>query len=287
MRIADWIRENTELLKEASVPSPRLDTELLLCHLLSVDRSWLAAHADDDIEAILHLKGHSLQILDMLIQRRKNHEPISYILGRQEFYGREFIVTPDTLAPRPESETMITLLLDELQKLTNLQQQILILDVGTGSGCLLISAALEINSTLNLSAITYAGLDISHKALRVAQKNAINHSITATFKQYNLRGTAPLTESTYDAVYILANLPYVPDNYPINKAAQHEPTIALFGGQDGLEYYRLLFTKVTDTNNCTILCESLEFQHKQLASLASKFSLRCVQTEGLMQIFKR
>jgi release factor glutamine methyltransferase len=132
------------------------------------------------------------------LKRRQNHEPVAYILGSKEFYGREFVVTPDTLIPRPETEAIIDLVKElSLEKLK-------ILDVGTGSGCIAITLKLELPES------DVMAVDISEKALVVAEKNADNLHANLEFKQSDLLKNV---DEKFDI--IVANLPYVDKNWEI------------------------------------------------------------------------
>lgn len=194
--------------------------EALLTHTLNLPSTHLWSHPDHS------LTPAQITTYQSYIHRAANHEPLAYILGYREFYGRRFQVTPDTLIPRPESEQLIHLALDYLaQHPTNTPT---IVDVGTGTGCLSITLALEIPQ-----AQVYA-IDISPAALEVAQRNAQHHQATnITFLQGSL--LAPLRDITSQLSIdiILANLPYISDseynNLPQN-VRLYEPKLALVSG---------------------------------------------------------
>ncbi|TAH31710.1 peptide chain release factor N(5)-glutamine methyltransferase [Candidatus Saccharibacteria bacterium] len=229
--ITAWFQEAEQRFSNTDLPSPRLDAELLLAHALEVDRTWLHAHGDEVLTA------QQLTKLEHLITRRLNREPIAYITGRKEFYGREFIVTPDVLIPRPESETMIDLLKSLhpaiLAKTPRSKEQIFLIDVGTGSGCLGITAKLELpelNVTLS---------DVSRTALTIARENAERfRADVRLLESYLLSNLQPLASSVH---CILANLPYVDESWERSPETDHEPALALFAEQRGLELiYKLL-----------------------------------------------
>jgi release factor glutamine methyltransferase len=202
------------------------------------------------------------------------HEPLAYIRGKQEFYGRDFSVSPAVLTPRPETESMINLLLrDNPAK---------IIDVGTGSGCIAITIKLEL-----LDCEAYAS-DVSTPALAVAQKNAKKYTATVTFLESNLLLHIP-KDILSDSV-LCCNLPYVPTTLEVNFAAKHEPEIALFSGKDGLNHYRELFGQLQDLSNSVnkpspIFTESLPFQHKELEKIAKTAGYILDATDGLVQKF--
>lgn len=286
MLIADWLAQSEHILKEASVPTARLDCELLVADILDKDRSWLHAHPEHV------LKAKQISELNAKIIRRSQHEPIAYIRGKQEFYGRDFIVSPDTLTPRPETEAMIDLLLKTIdaQRL-KLEKDVQIIDVGTGSGCIVITAALEL---VRLSSsnypISFLGLDISKSTLKIAQINAQNLKAAVQFQQFDLRKD-PLDLQPSTCSVVLANLPYVPDDFRINLAATHEPSFAIFGGSDGLDYYRQLFAQLSlnsprATHPLLVFTESMPPQHSALQDIAYKAGFNSVASSDFIQVFE-
>jgi len=286
MTIEQWLNAALAKLNEASVPTARLDAEVLLADILQKDRTWLHAHPDEIIDG-QNIQGASLDILDEQIFRRVRHEPLAYIRGKQEFYGRDFLVTADTLTPRPETETMVELLLSQIGEWgLETGEKLQIIDIGTGSGCIIISLALELSKINNqTSLITYLGLDISKPALKIAKQNALNLGAKVEFRHFDLAAENISTQfPNSTSTIIMANLPYVPDHYEINKAAKHEPRLALFAGKDGLDFYRELFRKATK-NTRYIFTESLEFQHAELQFVADSHGYQLRETRDLIQYF--
>lgn len=268
MYLFEWLEKSQKILANSGISSARLDAEILLADMLEKDRSWVLAHPEYE------LNEKQIAELTEKIKKRANHEPIAYIRGKQEFYGRDFIVTPDTLTPRPETETLVELALDILKNNTINS----VADIGTGSGCIIISLQLA-DSEENT---TYTGYDISERALKVARQNAEVLQSSAKFTYGDLLGD---TEQQWRlAELIVANLPYVPDGYEINTAAKHEPQIALFAGEDGLDYYRTLFEKASKVNK-HIITESLVFQHSGLATIAESYGYKLEDTKDLIQYF--
>ncbi len=269
-QVNKWIKQATDLLHASQVPSARLDALILLEDTLGKDRAWILAHPEFTIQDSI-LNG-----LKEKLERRANHEPLAYIRGKSEFYGREFYVTPATLQPRPETETIISLL-----KELDLSPNPTIVDVGTGSGAIAITCKLELPYTS-----VYA-TEIQADALKIAQKNATNLIADINFYQGNL--LEPLPSSTFDTPtsIILANLPYVPTSHTINKSAMQEPEIAIFGGEDGLDVYRQLLEHIKSLKQkpTYILTESLPFQHKELVSIATQTGYKLITTEDLIQTF--
>lgn len=270
MTISIWLSYAIDKLETAGIGTARLDSQLLLGDELGQDRSWLLAHLD------VPITEETKQKLDSLLQERAKHIPLAYIRGKTEFYGREFIIDRRVLEPRPESETMI----DILKHLTQADQPTQIIDVGTGSGALAITAKLE------LPKANVVATDIDPGCLEVAQANAQKHHVSIDFAQGDLLQPVSLSQS--QLIITLANLPYVPDDYQVNLAALHEPRTAIFGGADGLDPYRKLFEQANSLQNrpAYILTESLPPQHKQLAFIAARFGFRQTQEDDFIQVFE-
>jgi release factor glutamine methyltransferase len=166
-------------------------------------------------------------ILDSMLNRLVSGEPLPYITGKQEFFGYDFVITPDVLIPRPETELLVEIALDRLEKKRG---KILAADIGTGSGCIAASIC------RNLPDIEMVGTDISFAALRVAQINAENNGVT---NQLTLVQTDLLTGLRGYFDCLCANLPYIPSDLLSTLAVKEfEPKSALDGGQDGLQYIK-------------------------------------------------
>ena len=241
MTISEW-------LSDASKQIDRLDVELILQQFLEVeDRSYLAAHGDENLP--------DTSAIDNQVTRRTDGEPLAYILGYREFYGRRFFVTPDVLIPRPETETII-----DIAKEIKPDK---ILDVGTGSGCIAITLALEL-STAQIDAI-----DISDDALRVAQKNAAHHGVDITFHKSDLLTNYKPEPGTL----IIANLPYVDTNWNWldHKTLDYEPKLALYAEQSGLALIYKLIDQIP--KDCSLMLEADPSQHEEIINYASKHGL--------------
>jgi release factor glutamine methyltransferase len=257
-------------LEQAGVQTPRLDTIIILETVLKKDRSWILANPD------LEISDREIIVINNLLRKRCMHEPLAYMLGKVEFYNREFIVGPEVLVPRPESEAIIDLLKDLVNDKYSDTEVIHIADVGTGSGALGITARLELhNSCLEL-------LDIDNKATTIAKTN-----VDILTPNLPVIVSDLLVNSRCRNDIILCNLPYVPDDYPINSAAKFEPAVAIFGGKDGLNVYRRLFDQIKKINYrpLYIICESLPVQHDQLASIAFQSDYILAATNGFVQLF--
>lgn len=267
MNYREWLSQSTKILRNAGVGTARLDALVLLEDTTGLDRSLLLANIDNK------LSKEELKRLGVQIRKRTSHTPLAYIRGKSEFYGREFIVSEDVLEPRPESETML-----ELLKRLQLPDHPHIVDVGSGSGALGITAKLEIPDAV----VTL--LDIDPRALAVSEANAKKHHTNTPCVKSDLLTNAPAHIDV-----ILANLPYVPDDYHINEAASHEPRIAIFGGSDGLELYRQMFKQLAGSTApaSVVLTESLPFQHEALNLIAQESGYVLLTSQDLIQVFGR
>lgn len=269
MNIESWLESAIAKLEGSGVPTAVLDAEVLLADILKKDRSWVHAHPEH------LLQNPTLQSLDEQIERRSKHEPLAYIRGKSEFYGREFLVTPDTLQPRPETESMIEM----IKNLAALK----IIDVGTGSGCIAITAKLE------LPASKVIACDISEACIEIATKNADKLNTNIEIVKSDL--LADINAKDLQESVLVCNLPYVPLNFQINESARHEPDLALFGGQDGLDYYRQLFEQIISLPQNfkpeVVLAESLPTQHDALKSIAKQADYILDKTDDFIQQFIR
>lgn len=261
--VSGWLAKSTRRLAKVGIKSARLDCLLLLEQVLNTNRTQLLAAPEQMLsrEYILELNG--------LLERRIDHEPMAYIRGKSEFYGRNFWVDKSVLVPRPETETMIELLLQ-----LPLKRPRTLIDVGTGSGALAITAACELGE-----ALVYA-TDISEYCLEIARRNAAKHKATINFRQTDLVEWLDISGSV-----ILANLPYVPLDHPINQAAGFEPPLALYGGDDGLNLYRRLFEQLESPRPAYILTEALPSQHIELAAIGNQHGFELIQSKDYIQVF--
>ena len=266
MTIGQFLDEAAATLSGAGITTARLDALVLLEDVLGEGRALLLAHPEREIDHVTEVALHTK------IAQRYRHTPLAYIRGRAWFYGREFVVNKHVLVPRPETEAMV-----EVLKQLELPTKPVIVDVGTGSGCVGISLALELpQSQVHL-------VDIDDQALAVARSNAQRlHAEVSIYK-------SDLLEQVSQTAVVVANLPYVPTDYQINDAARHEPSLALFGGQDGLDLYRRFWQQISERPAPPqyVLTESLETQHTALAQLAQTAGYRLERTDGLVQTFQK
>ncbi len=231
---------------EKTSDTPGLDAQVLLARLLDRPRSWVLAHPEAP------LTGDLPAALEALVARLEGGEPLPYILGRWEFFGLEFEVTPDVLIPRPETEPLVERALSWLRKPGVESRELRVLDVGTGSGCIAISLA------VNVPGVVVTATDISAAALSVARRNAERLRVAnrVTFLEADLipgndRGPQTVDRDSPSIVHrppsydlIVSNLPYIPTPILHQLPIYHrEPTLALDGGADGLDLIRRLLAK--------------------------------------------
>jgi len=227
--IKQWLDWATAQLQAVGISTARLDAELILTHTLRQSRTFLHAHDD----AVLTERQH--EIADARLRLRKERVPVAYIIGHKEFYGRQFHVTSATLIPRPESEALIDLLRESQNQQTLLDEPRRLVDVGTGSGILGITAKLLFPS-LDVTLV-----DDSRHALLVAEKNAASLKSDVALLRSDLLSAYPFT-----ANIIIANLPYVDPEWERSPETDHEPEHALFAAQQGLA---LIFRLIDETSD--------------------------------------
>ncbi|MGI9490546.1 MAG: peptide chain release factor N(5)-glutamine methyltransferase [Geminicoccaceae bacterium] len=229
MTIRDAIEQAAKCLKIAGIDGARHDAWLLLCHVLQQDRATLLAHALDS------LGPEAQHSFSRLVDRRADREPIAQIIGRKEFWSLEFRITADVLCPRPDSECLIEAALGEVDRRYEARTWPgRILDLGTGSGCLLLTLLSE------WPAASGVGVDISLRALSMARLNGERLALTERAHWLCSDWGAAL-EGGFDL--IVSNPPYVTTGEAETLAPEvrdFEPATALFAGVDGLDAYRLL-----------------------------------------------
>jgi len=220
-RVIDIINWGEEYFSLNEFNNSRKEIEWLLEEILNCKRLDLYLRYDEELSA------ENLHTLHTWIDRRIEKEPLQYITGNCEFYGRKFFVNNDVFIPRAETETLINVALSLLNNVSNQK----ILDICTGSGCIAITLAKELNNT-NISAI-----DISKKALNIARLNAKNHNVDINFEQINI-----LSDTYKNKLdMIVCNPPYIPINEMetiMDDVKLYEPKIALTDGSDGLSFYK-------------------------------------------------
>lgn len=248
------------------IPSALLDAELILAHTLRQSRTWLHAHGEKIIDS------RRLEIATARLDLRKERVPLAYILGYKEFYGRQFKVTPSVLIPRPESEAVIESLKEQWDDKPGR-----LLDVGTGSGCLGITAKLELPLDVTLT-------DISRHALTVAEENAVTLGAQVTVLQSNLLEDVP---GIFDI--IVANLPYVDRTWERSPETNHEPALALFADDDGMALIKRLIDQAGPhlKTGGLLLLESDPDQHAELIEYAKNRGFSYTAVNGYCIVFKK
>lgn len=222
--VGSALNSATQRLKEAAIDTAFLDAQVILAHVLGVERPWLFAHGEAEMQPDL------ADEFTELIARRVDHEPVAYLVGRKEFYGLELMVDKRVLIPRPETEMLVDEVLSEIEARTGDDAPcVRVADVGTGSGAIALAIA------VNQPRACVQAIDVSRKALAVARVNVQRHDVRGqvTLRQGNL--LEPLTEPVD---ILVANLPYISTREfatldPTVRA--YEPRLALESGDEGLD----------------------------------------------------
>lgn len=247
MTILEALQWANNKLKKVGMESPMLDAEILLASILDVPKSWLFGHIADT------LKPHQEEKFSLLIDRRAKFEPVAYLTGKKEFFGRDFHVSPSVLIPRPATEHMIECALARFHDAD--PEKTMCVDVGTGSGAIAITLALETHTPV-------LAIDVEQDALQIAKKNAAAHGTQEQidFQQGNLidplvklfetiHATGnPQISSVYPFrdLIICANLPYLTNTQieHLDRDVRFEPLRALVAGVDGLDAYFSLLREI-------------------------------------------
>ena len=226
MNLENTIKKASQALKNKKINSHVLDAEIILSDIMGVEREFLTTNNKNNISKKIKNK------YALAIKRRIKNEPVAYIIGKKEFWSQNFTINQKTLIPRPESELIIYKLVNYYK-----QKNISILDIGTGSGCILLSLLKELKQSRGL------GIDVSPGAIKIAQMNSQNLNLNARskfkvidFKDFNI--------GKYDL--IVSNPPYIALKDIKNLARdiiRYEPLVALRGGFDGLEIIRKVIYK--------------------------------------------
>jgi len=215
-------------LKKAGIQSPAISADLLLGLVLGFDRIGILSHPEHQVQEELWGRFKAL------VSRHTKGEPLHYLTGEREFYGLAFRVTPAVLIPRPETEVLVEKAIEIMKSLA--LPRTLFVDVGTGSGCIAVSIASQIPSSMGWAT------DISAAALNIARENAVRHRVADRI-QFIRTDLLDCFTPVPHFDFILSNPPYVPleecDNLP-SGVKDYEPHTALFGGQSGMEFYQRL-----------------------------------------------
>lgn len=265
-------------LKEAKIVIEPLEAELIALNCLApmgADRSWLVTHGDLPLDGTMEM--------DEMVARRMGGEPLAYVLGTKWFYGRKFVVNRDVLIPRPETESLI-----ELVKTLDLPLRPRFLDVGTGSGCIGITLALEYPQSYVMAT------DLSTRALDMASSNDVIHEGRVDLLQSNLLRDLELEEDEKHFDVVVANLPYVSHDWEWidEQALGYEPSKALFAHNNGLSMYQRFFKEIGHYEKAGklwidyVVIEADPCQHEALIKMSEKAALRFVKKDGFGLMFE-
>ena len=251
-QINQLINFGSENLKKKSISSYQIDSEIILSKILKKSREKILISLE---ELISHKKFSSFK---KLINRRAKREPVAYIVREKEFWSKNFLVNKDTLIPRPETELLVEKVIKYFKN-----KKVFILDIGTGSGCILISILKEIKKSKGI------GIDISKNALEIAHKNSKRFGLTKRLKFFH-RSIDKLWSFKFDL--IVSNPPYIRRHEIKNLSEdikKYEPRIALDGGKDGLDVIKKVIYK-SSTNlkiNGMLALEIGSGQYKKVSQI--------------------
>jgi len=295
MNIQQALKKSTDKLKQKNIPSANLDAEVLLLEVLNKDKSWLYIHNDYE------LNKDEEKLFNSFISQREKQKPVAYIINRKEFYGYDFYVDENVLIPRPETELVVDEVLKILNKqnkdkfypasaeghsgFSRLNKKITLIDIGVGSGCIVISIlnGLIKNKKDKLIKNAFAN-DISKKAIAVAKINAKKYNLDQKIKFITGDFKKAISEKIFsnsNQIIITANLPYIKNSdYKTLQpnVRNYEPTIALKAGKDGLDYIKELIDLISKiqlrlNKNIYLFLEADSSQiNKITAILSEKFT---------------
>jgi len=258
-----------------------LDKEILLSHVIQKSREFLFTNPDFEINFWQKIKFESL------VRQRQKNIPIAYLVGHKEFFGLDFLVNKNVLVPRPDTELMVETAIQQIN--TSTLERILLIDVGTGSGCIPISirkSALSVNPHFKMKTIA---VDVSSKALNVAKKNAKKHNVEIKFLHGNLlEPILQLSElrTKNTELIITANLPYITKQQFQNELSiQHEPKLALVADNDGLALYEELLKQISALARRS--SDGVQSEGGFLIPLSSFLEIDPSQTEKIKTMIKK
>ena len=264
MILENTIEQASQLLKNRGIISYELDAEIILSDLLGVTREFLVTNNN------INISKNIIKRYNHAIKRRINNEPVAYITGKKEFWSQNFLVNRATLIPRPETELLIYKVLNFFK-----DKKINILDIGTGSGCILLSLLKELNLSRGI------GIDISTKAIRAAKKNSRNLNLAhrSKFEVFDLN---KFGQGKYDL--IISNPPYISSKYIKNLSKDiknFEPMVALNGGLDGLDLIKKVIYKANDLlkRNGLFVIEIGLQQYLKVSSILRQHGFREISKE--------
>jgi release factor glutamine methyltransferase len=259
--LIELLNTTADYLLEKEFEDARLNAELLLGYALGLTRVELYTNFDRP------LTPDEIEKCRALLKRRLAHEPLQYILGETEFYSLPFKVSPESLIPRPETELLVEKTIELCSAKYSDKEDIQILDVGTGSGCIAIAIAKNVENA------SITAVDISRDALKIAYGNAQAHEVDISFKELDALRPWP-TELLDNFDIVVSNPPYV--NFSEYEQLQpeiknYEPKISLLGGNDGLDFYRK-FSNILPTLLKPSAYALFEIGERQAASVKNIFT---------------
>ena len=268
--VLEALTKNYKDLLNHNIQTAKIDTEVILADVLKISRVNLITKQNTSLDQ------EQEDLFAKLIKRRKQQEPVAYILNKKEFWNENYYVDKRVLIPRPETEILIEMLLKKVKDKSKVFQ---ILDLGCGSGCLLISCLKEFNKSLGL------GIDISSLALEVAKKNIQTHKINSRAKLLKLDLFKLDIKKKFD--FILSNPPYLTSSEYRNLSKDvkdYEPKQALVGGFDGILYYKKIisFSKSSLKKNGFLALEIGDGQYKEIKKLLTNHSFRVLDKYQLI-----
>lgn len=295
MTIAQTLKSATAKLTVNRITDiPHLEAEILLAQTLKKPREFILSHSER------RLTKAQIANYKLKIKTRLKGLPIAYITGEKEFYGLKFKIDKNVLIPRPETELMVE---EALRLITHNSKPTTLIDIGTGSGCIIISLAKQLNYKLKITNHEFFATDISTKALAIAKQNAQAHGVNQKIKFIKGNLLNPFIRNSLflipNSLVILANLPYGWKEWKNNSSAdaiglKFEPQIALFTGKNGLKLYEKLFQQINcllhntkynpptgGQNTLHLLCE---FDPRQTSKI--KKLIKCELPQASLQIKK-
>jgi release factor glutamine methyltransferase len=230
MNISSAISAGSKILRNKFIPSPQLDSEILMAKAINKDRSYILLNPKN------FLNKKKLNLFNILIEKRSLGIPVSYLTNIKSFWNSEFYITNNILIPRPDTELVI----ENILKLTKQKKKLNILDIGVGSGCILLSILRERKNFYG------TGIDISQKCVNISKINAVRLKVSSRLKLYK-SDVDKFSLGKYDL--IVSNPPYIKTNsfkYLEKDVAKFEPKLALNGGLDGLSVIRKVIKKSSE-----------------------------------------
>ena len=259
MILENTIKQASQLLKNKNIISHELDVQVILSDIMGVTRDFFIANSH------INVSINTIKKFNHAIKRRINREPVAYIIGKKEFWSQDFAVNHATLVPRPETELLIYKVVDFFKN-----KRINVLDIGTGSGCILLSILKELDFSRGV------GIDISTKAIKTAQINSKNLNLfhQSKFKVFDI---SKFNVGKYDL--IVSNPPYIPSKDIKNLSKDiinYEPLVALNGGLDGLDLIRKVIYKSKSLlkRNGVLAIEIGFNQYLKVSSLLKQYGFR-------------